>query len=58
MDKPKLQLVDTTFDVAFEAMRDNDEWLLSEGDVEAFLEGLDGSVFETEVADEDILATG
>lgn len=24
MNKPKLQLVDQTFDVAFEAMRDND----------------------------------
>ena len=71
MNKPKLVLVDTTFDIAFEAMRDNDQarvesckacpacggqcnQLLSETEVEAFLAGLDGDVFETEVADADI----
>ncbi len=74
MNKPKLQLVDQTFDVAFEAMRDNDmarvesckacpacggdcNQLLSETEVEAFLAGLDGDVFEVELQDSDILAS-
>lgn len=58
MNKPRLQLVDQTFDVAFETMRDHDmarqeqcgacggdcNQLLSETEVEAFLASLDGDI--------------
>jgi hypothetical protein len=72
MNKPRLVLVDTTFDITFEAMRDNDmarheqkcgacggdcNQLLTEGEVEAFLAGLDGLLVD-EVSDADILSVG
>jgi hypothetical protein len=42
MGKPRLELVDQTFDVAFEAMRDNDARrpLFTEAEVDEFIEGL------------------
>jgi hypothetical protein len=52
MNKPKLQLVDLTFDVAFEAMRDNDmarkSAFASDAEVDAFVAGLD-SCFDDEI---------
>jgi hypothetical protein len=55
----RLALVDCTFDVTFEAMRDRDQmrgaWFASLDEVDAFVDGLD-SCFEEEIADADILS--
>ena len=56
MNKPKLELVDVTFDLTFETMRDNDlygdrEAGIFASEIEIFMLGLESVI---ELSDEDI----